>query len=329
MLYEMKSTKDCPTLKTKTINNQAFRRMTIRNKAAYICSMITIEPLSIIYEICTTLTVPAIRTMEFEKSCRVNHGYNNTICEMVLKSTIESIQDENIEIQKSISKMRSWLTPVTTIMPIIMVLFLGSYSDRHKIRKPFLIIPIVGELLAITGCSMCAMFMNEWSLEVLGVIEQVIPSLFGGNTMFIMAVYSYIIDVSTPKMRTIRVGIVQLVTSISSVTVKATSGVVFEHVGYYGVLGIVFVLCVVGLIYGTCIVSEPSPQKDNAKVGISLINDIFNPRHATDTFCMLIKQKRRNKLLNIQIMVFALAVYHGVVSGKFFHVSTYQIKCRK
>lgn len=289
---------------------------TIREKAAYVCSMITIEPLSVIYEICTTLTVPAIRTMEFEKSCRVNHGFNNTICEMVLKSTIESIQDENIEIQKSISKMRSWLTPVTTIMPIIMVLFLGSYSDRHKIRKPFLVIPIVGEFLAIIGCCMCAIFMNEWSLEILGVIEQVLPSLFGGNTMFIMAVYSYIIDVSSPKMRTIRVGIVQLVTSISSVTVKASSGILFEHVGYYGVLGIVLVLCVVGIFYGTCIVSEPSPQKDNGKVGTSLINDIFDPTHASDTFCLLIKQKKGNKLLNIQIIVFVLSVYHGVVSGK-------------
>lgn len=285
------------------------------NEKRFTLKKITIELLVVIYLIAMKLAEPAIKTMELEKSCRVTNQFNNTVCKLVLDSSFQDIEQHNFQVQESISKMNLWLAPITTIMPTLMILFMGSYSDKHNVRKPFLLIPIVGELLSIVGCLICAAFMKHISLEMLGVIRHVIPSLFGGHTVFLMATYSYIVDISSVEMLTIRVGVVRLLIHFTNIITKAVSGILFHHIGYYGIFATVLISVIVGLIYGVCCVSEPEKfNQSNFKEGA--IKDIFNPSHALETFLLLVKEKKGDRLRSVQIIIFALFIYHGVIQGK-------------
>lgn len=303
-------------VKNENYNTKGKLNTMSKQRVKCILETVTIEPLLVLYEITTKLAEPAIKTMELEKSCKVSNLFNNTICELVLKSTIQNIEDQNFQVQESISTMNLWLAPITTIVPLLMVLFLGSYSDKHNIRKPFLLIPIIGEILSIIGCLICAVFMTQTNLQTLGVMKQVVPSLFGGNTVLLMAIYSYIVDVSSVKMRTIRVGVVRLLMHFSNIVTRAVSGILFQHVGYYGILATVLVSAILGLIYGLFCVVEPKRSK-NSKSERGNIHDVFNLNHAVDTFSILIKEKRGNNLRSIQIIISSLFIYHGAINGKF------------
>lgn len=83
--------------------------------------------------------------------CRVNLQYNSTICSAILTGNHSNYSRENEEVQKVISTMHSWQQPVQSFTPLVLVLFLGSFSDRHKCRKPFFLMPIIGELFGIAG----------------------------------------------------------------------------------------------------------------------------------------------------------------------------------
>lgn len=217
-------------------DQKPFKDMSIREKLHFVRELITVEPLLACYLCAAIIIVPSLQDLELEKACRVNRGFGDEICVPILLGQHENLTAENELVQTTVVDMHSWQNPLQQVMPLILILFLGSYSDRHKIRKPFLMLPLIGELFSVIFCVLCVVFMDSWSIDVLGVSQGVIPSFFGGYTMMNMAAFSYIADVSTVEMRTLRIGIVQLVLNVIAPLVQPLSGVLYAALGYIGVL---------------------------------------------------------------------------------------------
>lgn len=55
---------------------------------------------------------------------------------------------------------------------------LGSWSDRHKRRKPCMMIPLIGEMLAALSLIACV-YNKNWSLEMTVFFEVIFPALTG------------------------------------------------------------------------------------------------------------------------------------------------------
>lgn len=51
------------------------------------------------------------------------------------------------ESQKLISKLYAYRSPIGTTFVLVIVLFAGAWSDKHQIRKPFMLVPFFGEIL--------------------------------------------------------------------------------------------------------------------------------------------------------------------------------------
>uniref|UniRef100_A0A6P7G6R9 Uncharacterized protein LOC114334664 n=1 Tax=Diabrotica virgifera virgifera TaxID=50390 RepID=A0A6P7G6R9_DIAVI len=294
-------------------DEKTFMKMDLKEKIAYIKDVITVEPLIGAYVMASALCTPTLYNLEYEKSCRVNLEMNDTVCEAVLSDPSNFTEQFN-QVQFTINDMHSWQQPMQSIMPLIMILYLGSFSDRHKWRKPFLILPLFGELFAVVGCILSVVFMRSWSLEVLGIFQLVIPSFFGGQPMLTMAVFAYIADVSTLEMRTLRIGIVQIVLNIIVPITQFISAQTFELVGYYGVFLIAGALYVFGVIYGLYRIKEPS-QPDRKFEG-GFVRDVFNPRHAIDTITLVFKESPGNNRLYIILMLFIVFFHNVVVVGE-------------
>lgn len=285
-----------------------------RKKIIYVKDVITVEPLIGSYVMATVLCGPMLINLEFEKACRVNLGLNDSVCENILSANIENLTEVNNEIQILISNMHSWQQPVQSIMPLILVLFLGSFSDRHKWRKPFLVIPIFGEFFSVIGCTLCVVFMRSWPLEAQGVFQTVVPSFFGGQTMLVMAVYAYIADVSTIEMRTLRIGIVQIVLNILYPLTQVFSANLFELAGYYVIFFLGGALFVFGFLYGLFCVKEPREKVLESKGG--MVCDMFNPKHAIETFNLVLKKKPGNNRQYIWLVMLCLFFYTAVLVGE-------------
>lgn len=306
-------------LVTRSVNDvsakKPFKSMTFREKLTYIKSVITVEPLIAFYFIPSLICYPALYTLELEKACRVNGGFNDSICDDVIAGTASDVyEDENNHVQQIIANLHSWQNPMQNFVPIILILFLASYSDRHKIRKPFLLIPIVGEFFAIIGCVLCVVFMKQLPIEVQGFSQTVIPSFLGGSTTLLMAVFAYISDVSSVEMRTLRIGIIQIILTICSL-LSALGGYLFTQIGYYGVLAIGVAMYFIAFCYGLIFIKEDikRPKYNGAK---SFFKDVFDPLHAIETLKLLVRRDNTVQYKQLYLVIVVFFISALVVYGK-------------
>ncbi|CAH1363733.1 unnamed protein product [Tenebrio molitor] len=292
---------------------KTFKTMTGKERLLYVKEVITVEPLIAAYLMASVICGPALNYLEFEKGCRSDLKLEDAVCDIILTEVDHNYTAENDEIQTLIGNMHSWQVPLQSVVPLILVLFLGSYSDRHKLRKPFLLIPIFGEFFAVVGCILCVVFMKEWPLASQGIAQTVVPSFFGGPTMLIMAVFAYIADVSSEEMRTLRVGVVQIVLNICTPVGQAVSGILFTSIGYIGVLSLAACCYLFAVLYGIFWIKEPKTPEVASKK--SFISDAFDPKHAVETFNLLFKGSGNMRVFLLAVL-FIQIIYSLVVTGE-------------
>ncbi|KAK9687990.1 hypothetical protein QE152_g35859 [Popillia japonica] len=168
--------------------------------------------------------------------------------------------------------------------------------------------------------------MRELPLEVQGLSQTILPSFLGGSTTLIMAIFAYISDVSTMEMRTLRIGIIQIILTVCSL-LSALGGYLFTVLGYYGVLGIGGAMYLAAFCYGIFFVQESSrrPRYKHCKM---FFKDVFDPMHAINTLKLLIKgnnQVNRGQLYLVMMGFFisSLVVYGEASVFILFALGTY------
>ncbi|KAK9871942.1 hypothetical protein WA026_015191 [Henosepilachna vigintioctopunctata] len=292
---------------------KTFIHLTFAEKFKYVREVITVEPLLTAYLVAAVICLPALLTLEYQKACLSNLGLNETVCQAIRESKHENYSDVNKEITILLSNIHSWQVPCQNIAPFILVLFLGSYSDRHQIRKPFMVLPLIGELFAVLGCILSVIFMKEWPVEIQGVLQTIVPSLFGGSTLVIMAIFSYIADSSTIEMRTLRVAVVQTVLNVALPVGQFLSGILFIHLDYIGVLSIAACLYTFGIVYGIfCIKETKKPKETSEKKNLLL--DILDPTNALDTIKVLFKINTNPNITYFWTILSMFFIVTGVTS---------------
>lgn len=123
--------------------------------------------------------------------------------------------------------MAGWKTLMQSGLPCMLILFWGSWSDRHGRRKPCMLIPIFGELITTIGLLLCT-YYDQAPMEVAGATEALFPGLTGGWFTMLMGVFSYVADVTTKEERTLRIGIVNLCISLGVPIGMAFSGILLK-----------------------------------------------------------------------------------------------------
>lgn len=61
--------------------NEFFKKMSFSDKINYIRSHITLEPLVACFVMPSMLLMLGVQNLNLEKACRVNLGYNQTVCD--------------------------------------------------------------------------------------------------------------------------------------------------------------------------------------------------------------------------------------------------------
>lgn len=184
-----------------------------------IFSYISVEPFVLAWVLPSCILIVAMENLNLEKACRVNLGLSDEICVNMINKTInnidcseeylkelsanetvgESIKELAISVckaetesQKLLSVVFGLRAPIAAIFPLIIVLFAGGWSDKKGIRKPLVLFPILGELIGAIILLISSIFMDEIPMEVPAFSERVMPSVFGGQTLMLMGIYSYL-----------------------------------------------------------------------------------------------------------------------------------------
>ncbi|KAG6464647.1 hypothetical protein O3G_MSEX014648 [Manduca sexta] len=143
-----------------------MKKSSVREKLMQIRSNITVEPIIACYIMSNVFSGLAVQNLNLEKACRVNLGYDDEVCSALNRRQTENYTMEEAEVQKLTASVQAWKNIVQTAFPCILVLFVGSWSDKTGKRKACILLPIVGEVLCCTSFILNTYFFYELPLEV-------------------------------------------------------------------------------------------------------------------------------------------------------------------
>lgn len=283
------------------------KKSSLKTKFMGLFNMITVEPMLCFYVFPQMLSSIAVNVLTFQMACRVNLNFNETICDDLLSLNNSAYE---MQVQKEAAKLMVWKKPLATLVPAILILFMGSYSDRYHIRKPFLLTPLFGEVLLSISYLLCTAYKSLLPMEVLAGSEAFFTAITGGLTTVKIAVYSYVADVSSTDMRTTRLGIVQILSAIMTPIAFALSGILFRATSFYGVFSIRTCVFALGILYGAFRLKESKAV--NVVRTKSFCVDFFDLKNVKDTFKVLVRKRDDRKRTKLFLMLISFIIVKGV-----------------
>lgn len=180
-------------------DDDEWRKMSLSSKAAHAARNVTVEPLLGLFQLSMVLSNLTTQNLNLQKACRVNLRLDEAACR-ALETTGKngtSYRAEEVAVQQLVAGMMVWQNVVQNTLPCALAMFIGSWSDRHRRRKPFMLMPIFGELVRNAGLIACVYYFYELPMEVAGFVESVPSSLTGSIPVLFLAVFAYVGDIST------------------------------------------------------------------------------------------------------------------------------------
>ncbi|XP_050538920.1 solute carrier family 46 member 3-like [Daktulosphaira vitifoliae] len=315
--------------KQENIENQQmddqdeWKSLSVTSKAKFLFKHCTVEPMLGCYIVSSVLTSLATQNLNLQKACRVNLRLNESICYALENKNTVNFAKEELMVQELVADMIIWKTIMQSSIPSILITFVGSWSDRNHKRKPCMLVPIIGEFLTSIGLLVCTYYFYELPMEVAGLVESIPPAMTGGWMTMFMAVFSYVGDVSSVKMRTLRIGVVNVFCFVGIPVGTALSGVLFKKLGFYGVYTIATVLYILSFTYGLFFIKEKKPEvhiddnKQPAEIScIYLVKDFFNVGHIKEAIRIVFKGGQHNRRLRIILLMVVVIVANGPIYGE-------------
>lgn len=319
-----------------------WSKMSLQDKTSYFYQNVTVEPMVAFLIIPSVFCSLAASNLILDKACLVNLKFPEETCAALSARDTEQYKSEDAQVSQLAASMTTW-TSIMTFFPVAIVMFAGSWSDRNKKRKPFMLAPIVGEFLCCFSLIACVYFFYQLPMEVCGFVVAFFPNITGGWTVMFMAVFSYISDITTIEMRTVRIGLLNILCSMGVPFGTALSGVMVKYVGYYGTFSLAAMFYITGLIYGSIHIKEAdkvnaiktniisshnseeepthlqtSKESNNTKLGvIEFFKDFFDISHIKNTFKIVFNEGCRNQRKKIILLIVVMFVVNGPMYGKY------------
>lgn len=169
--------KQKPTDKSEK-DGKHFKDMSIGEKFRHIYANITLEPMVACFVLPSMLLMLGVQNLNLEKACRVNLNYNQTVCDALRVRNTENYGDQEVEIQRLVARMTGWKMAINSAIPCLLILFFGSWSDRHGKRKPCILIPLCGQIVMAFSLLLCVYF-DRTPIEVAIFVEVFFPCITG------------------------------------------------------------------------------------------------------------------------------------------------------
>lgn len=333
---ESSPSKKGPAALTSSVQDQAavgdsaltWKAMSFGQKFGFMARNVTVEPMVACYIMPSVLASLATQNLNLEKACRVNLRYDDNVCTALAARNTTGFANEEIAVQQLVAGMQSWKTALQSGLPAILILFIGAWSDRTGLRKPCMLVPIVGEFLTSISLIICTYWFYELPMEAAGAFEALWPALTGGWFTMFMGIFSYVADITTVESRTLRIGAVNVFVSLGIPIGTALSGVLYVKIGFYGVFAISTACYVLSFVYGlVCIKEAPrpppapcKPEKKSVKSVCSSVLSFFSLRHISETFKVAFKKCANNRQKRVAVLMVIVMAVIGPLHGEFFPI---------
>lgn len=156
----------------------------------------------VLYMLAFMITSVVEEEFYIQKACLVHLNKSAAVC-----GNLSMYQETKKEVQIVTAKFHQWRTIFGQLVPILLTLFIGAWSDKWG-RKLFLLVGLCGKLYFSAMMTLNAVYMH-WPLENI-IFTAIIPSSITGTDVAIFSsCYSYITDISSAKTRLARVSLLE------------------------------------------------------------------------------------------------------------------------
>lgn len=268
----------------------------------------TVEPTMFLYMMAFMVTSVIEQAFFVYRACRVNHNFTEEIC-----TNLEQHDDYKKIVQKTVSDFHQWNGILGHVVPIILALFLGSWSDRRGRKLP-LIMGLVGKLI-YSVMFVVNTYQTHWPLEYIIYTATIPSALTGADVAIFASCFAYISDVSSVKQRTIRVTILDACYLVTIPVGVALGTYLFTSVvnkSYSVMFMINASLLFLAIVYSVVVLKWQTTSQQNSFVNLGffgMFKDFFDKQHVVDSVRTLVKKRPNHRRLYLIIFMFAMALY--------------------
>lgn len=160
---------------------------------------VTIEPVVACYMTAFTMITLTVSNLNLQKACLVNLRLADGTCDALMAKNGQAQAADEVAVQQLVAGMMLWQTCAQNALPCVLMLLVGSWSDRTRKRLPCMLLPIYGELARNVGQLVCVYYFRQLPMEAAGIAETIPIALTGGQAMLTMTAYSYVGDVTSVR----------------------------------------------------------------------------------------------------------------------------------
>ncbi|XP_002135392.1 proton-coupled folate transporter isoform X2 [Drosophila pseudoobscura] len=270
----------------------------------------SVEPTMFLYMFAFMITSVVEQSFFLYKACRVNNNFSEAICTNIHKAENEAYKKQSLE---TTAWFLQWENISAHIFPIVMALFLGSFSDRRGRKLP-LLMGLVGKFIYSTMIVVNAK-MPHWPVQNIIYTATLPSALTGADVAIFASCFAYISDISTLEQRTIRVTILDVVYLSAMPTGVALGSHLFYntfHQSYADMFLVNASLLALAILYTLFALKwQTTPrQRSLRELGCCGIwGDFFDKQHVKDSFSVLSKTRQGHRRSFLIILLVSMALY--------------------
>ncbi|KAK9891133.1 hypothetical protein WA026_013451 [Henosepilachna vigintioctopunctata] len=295
-------------------------KISICHKLKFFLHNVTVEPIVFFFLIAGLMAIFTNQNLALEKSCRVNLQFNNTICDAITsrnKSGYEKYHET--EIQALVQKFEAYKSLFLGSVPVVLMVFLGTWSDRNKRRKPLIIIPLIGACISNLLLLLNSIYFKELKMQYAWMSDVIPNSISGSFVVFLLGVYSYVGGIGDIESKTIRIGMISMTQTLAMSVGTFLAGLVLHWIGFIGVYALISSVIFVSLLYCLFIVKEQeilTPEEEEDEKTDESLRDIFAAKHIKKLFKTCFRNDEVHRRKKMIILMSLLICSIGPVLGE-------------
>ena len=257
---------------------------------------VTVEPVTFCYACAMILHTPVLqqyvygRVSQMKGLPRSVYESEASICDRE-GYEIETVSlKAQLELRKIIQAEASFVhlgvVLSASVPSLFMALLLGAWSDKAG-RKIIMTLPIIGGIFE-TIVVLITMYGNLPLYTLF--FGSFVNGFCGFFTTMILAIFSYIADITEESKRALRLGIMEAIAFISGMISHLTSGWWIKHLGFKSPYWFILTLHIINITYVTFVL--PESRENVQKISIK---DLFDKMHIKRIFVLFQTAKLEGK----------------------------------
>ena len=286
------------------------------NKSCSFLKGLTLEPMVLMFAFGMYISGLTEDQMVFYKTCR-DPLFNNTedFCENI-ESFVNTTEYSRVE--EEVAEFMNIISVMKQVVPIILAFYVGSLSDQYG-RKPFILICITCKLFREVMNCLNAVFLS-WSRWVWLATVPTCDAVSGGWMVLVMVTNAFIVDNSSPRQRTLRLGAISGCFHVARPAATALGGVLYKVGGFVLVLSVGGIFYFLAWSYAFLRLWHFQEVVGNGKnMKTTSLIDIIHPRHILDTVKVIFKPRSDLKRCFLVAMFFIFLIDEFHDQGELIH----------